>query len=520
MHCPASEDGKALSREEAIQQMKQGACLINTARAALIDENAVLEGITSEQLSGYATDAYDREPPEASPQDKNLQTEDFGMRKQPNIVFFFPDQHRPDWLGLNPNLPLRTPNIDRLAESGIRFTKALCPSPLCAPSRACMASGKSYDRCGVINNHQDYPLNQPTYYQALRDAGYRVAGVGKFDLHKDTSDPANLSWNLDGSRLLKEWGFTEGIDNEGKIDGSSSYRVHGEPRGPYLAFLENRGLADTYIREHAERKHHMNAYTTQLPDDAYCDNWIAENGLEFLRNFPTNQPWHLVVNFTGPHTPMDVTASMRTAWESADFPMPHQNDHPDRAGLLRNRQNYAAMIENIDRQVGRFVDVVQERGELDNTVIVYSSDHGEMLGDHGRWGKSTWYQPSVGVPCIVNGPGVQQGQVSDALVSLHDLAATFVDYAAAQPMPEMDALSLRNLLEGKAATHREYVLSGLDDWRLVFDGRYKLVIREGDDPILYDLKDDPLEDRNIAAELPEIVERLDSSQKGEEMAHR
>ena len=428
--------------------------------------------------------------------------------RQPNFLFFLPDQHRPDWLGVNPDLPLRTPNIDGMAETGVRFTRAFCTSPLCAPSRASLASGKSYDCCGVGNNNQDYPLEQPTYYQALRDAGYRVAGVGKFDLHKDTSDPANLDWHLDGSRLLTEWGFTEGIDNEGKFDGSTSYRINGGPRGPYLDFLQKRGLADIYVREHAEIKKNMGAYTTALPDDAYCDNWLAENGLKFLREFPADQPWHLVVNFTGPHNPMDVTQSMRQRWADVDFPPPHDNDHPDREGLLRNRQNYAAMIENIDRQVGRFVDLVQERGELDNTIIVYASDHGEMLGDHGRWGKSTWYTPSAGVPLIASGPGIQQGVEADALVSLHDLAATFVDYAQASFMPAMDAISLRPILKGESAAHRSHVVSGLDDWRMVFDGKYKLISQPDSFSILFDIEADPLEDCNIAEREAEVVERL------------
>ena len=136
---------------------------------------------------------------------------------RPNILFLLPDQHRFDWLGTNPVLPLRTPNLDRLGAQGVRFARAITPSPLCAPARACLAAGREYDRCGVPNNKFDYPLSQPTYYQALRDAGYRVAGVGKFDLHK-----ATLDWGLDGSRLIREWGFTEGIDNEGKMDAIAS----------------------------------------------------------------------------------------------------------------------------------------------------------------------------------------------------------------------------------------------------------------------------------------------------------
>ena len=174
----------------------------------------------------------------------------------PNILFFLPDQHRPDWLEMNPEIAVRTPNIHRLAQRGMWFTHAFCPSPLCAPSRACLASGRDYDGCGVVNNGQDYPLALPTYYQALRDRGYRVAGVGKFDLHKVT-----LNWNRDGTRLLPEWGFSEGIDNEGKSDGVFSYRVNG-PQGPYLSHLHDRGLAESYLREHGKRRKNRDAYTT------------------------------------------------------------------------------------------------------------------------------------------------------------------------------------------------------------------------------------------------------------------
>ena len=436
-------------------------------------------------------------------------------QRPPNILFFFPDQHRPDWLGTNPALPLRTPNTDRLGETGTRFTRAFCTSPLCAPSRASLASGRGYDRCRVPNNRHDYPLDQPTYYQALRDRGYRVAGVGKFDLHK-----ATLDWNLDGSRLLDEWGFTEGIDNEGKMDGSTSFRQSRGPRGPYLAFLQQRDLAEIYVNEHSDRKQHMGAYTTALPEDAYCDNWLSERGLEFLRGFPKDQPWHLVVNFTGPHNPMDVTESMRARWADVAFPPPHDNDCEDREGLLRNRQNYAAMIENIDRHVGRFMDLVAERGELGDTIFVYASDHGEMLGDHNRWGKSTWYTPSAGVPLILSGPGIRQDAVSDALVSLHDLTATFIEYSSASPMPDMDAISLRPLLEGRPAQHRRYVITGLNDWHMLFDGRHKLIVRADHEPILYDIESDPMEDLNVAEQHPETVASLQrildrsSQQKG------
>lgn len=417
------------------------------------------------------------------------------MPNPPNILFFFPDQHRGDWMPGN-GLPLRMPNLSRLMDRGVTCTRAYTPSPVCAPARACLASGRDYENCRVPSNRETYPLDLPTYYQRLRDTGYAVAGVGKFDLHKDLRKPVkDLDWGLDGSRCLTEWGFTHGIDNEGKLDGSASYSATGKAKGPYLHFLAQRGLADIYAEEHRTSTDKRHAYITALPADAYCDNWVAENGLAILRAIPAGTPWHMVVNFTGPHPPMDVTREMHDAWKDVDFPPPHHNEQENYSDEdhQRNRQHYAAMIENIDRQVGRFLDLVGERGELDNTLVVYSSDHGEMLGDHGRWGKSTYYEPSVNIPFVVAGPGLEQGRSTDALVVLHDLTATFLELAGAPDLPESDSRSLLPLLRGQIRSHRERVEIGLHDWRATVRADSK-VVGLGDGRILrFDLANDPQE---------------------------
>lgn len=427
---------------------------------------------------------------------------------RPNILFFFPDQHRPDWLGCNSALPLRTPNLDRICEDGARFTNTFTPSPLCSPARACLATGLDYHRCGVRNNGQNTPLSFPTYYRHLRDAGYEVAGVGKFDLHKPDRD-----WGLDGSNMLNEYGFTSGIDNEGKGDAISAFRNNAmSPKGPYMQFLVENGLVDTHLAMYEPYLGKLGwlnfPAVTSLPDDAYCDNWVAANGMRCLRDFSHEKPWHLVVNFVGPHGPFDVTATMRSRWEGVEFPTPVDNDEPDIEVIKARRQNYAAMIENIDDHVRRMIEIVEQRGELDKTIIVYSSDHGEMLGDHNRWGKSVWYTPSSGVPMIMSGPGIRQGLCSDALVPLHDLAATFLDYAQASPLPESDAKSLRPVLDGRSDEHRDYVTSSLNDWDMAFDGRYKYVIGAEPSPLLYDLHEDPHELKNIAETQPDVASRL------------
>ncbi len=441
--------------------------------------------------------------------------------RKPNILFLLPDQHHADFLGINPELPLRTPNLDRLCERGTRFTNAFTPSPLCAPARACLASGHDYWQSGVLNNFQNYPLDQPTYYQRLRDRGYRVCGVGKFDLHKDTSNPKNMFWELDGSKNLNDWGFTEGIDNEGKFDGSTSYRKNNnEPRGPYLSYLKQHGLADIHAGEHANRT--SDAYITALPDEAYCDNWLSGNGINFLRRFPKDQPWHLVVNFTGPHGPMDITGNMLESWHGKPLPEARGNHEDDQNDVNLKRRNYAIMVENIDRLIGRFIEEIDARGELGNTLIVFSSDHGEMLGEHSRWGKCLWYHASMRIPMIVAGPGIEQGKVTGSLVSLHDLCPTFLDYAGAEPLSGIGAKSMRPVLSGESSTHRSEVYSALRQrkdscWDCLFDGRWKL-IRANGETILYDLETDPYEDMNLSGKNlkaeAELMEKIRSINTG------
>lgn len=413
---------------------------------------------------------------------------------RPNILFFFLDQLRFDWTGSNPDLPLRTPHLDRIKKNGVNFPKTVCPAPVCAPSRACLAAGTEYDQCPVKGNSDDYPTDRATLYSLLRDSGYHAMGCGKFDLNKGTCTSNRPAWGLDGKRHLRDWGFSDGINNEGKIDGANSGRD--KPQGPYLQFLEARGLRHIHLADFANRKGKRATFATPLPDDAYCDNWIGQNGLDLIRSTPADKPWFLQINFNGPHAPWDITETMENLYAGVDFPQPNRNDQLAPGEHVEIRRNYAAMIENIDRWVGRYLDLLEDRGELDNTLIVFSSDHGEMLGDHNSWGKGKPLHPSVSVPLVIAGPGVQQGITCDLPMTNLDLTATFLDYAGLAIPKDMDSRSLRNLLKGTPHTHRDIVLSGLGNWRMVYDGRYKYIEGFGDTPQLFDLDADPLENHN------------------------
>jgi arylsulfatase A-like enzyme len=458
------------------------------------------------------------------------------MTDKPNFLFFFPDQHRGDWmphgkkifktLGMDP-IPLRMPNLSKLMQKGVTFTNAISPSPLCAPARACLASGLRYHNCRVKGNYENYPLNQKTYYSVLRDKGYNVGSVGKLDLHKP-----KLSWGLNGwIPELEKLGFTHVIDNEGKWDAIRSVimkegekgrlsRVkpeNYEPKGPYIKFLHDNDLLITHINDFMKRfgKKNLNSDPTPIPEEAYCDNWLSNNAIEMLNKFPKNKPWHLVVNFTGPHDPWDITERMKQTWENVSFPSPNKGNDKKIEEEIKVRQNYAAMLENIDRNIGLILDEVNKRGELDNTIIIYSSDHGEMLGDFKSYGKTRPYRGSVNIPLVIAGPTINEGVYSNALVELQDLTSTILDYGHAEMPEAKDSQSLRHILEGKDEIHRKFQISALDlskvgvkEWKMISDGEFKLVVEGGDVYRLYNLKDDPWENNDISEENPLILNKL------------
>jgi arylsulfatase len=471
--------------------------------------------------------------------------------KQPNILLVFPDQLRYDWTGLNPSIGVRTPNLVRLAEEGARFDCAFCPSPLCAPSRACLAQGKAYGNHGVWGNEYDNPDGVVTFYQMLRDAGYRVGSTGKLDLRKASHD-----WGVDGMHRVNghvyfnEWGFTDGLDSEGKGDslrGARTRNSAGEPVGtsPYIKALEDRkdGSLKNYLQwwedmRKAPLKPDGYSYITpvKIPDAAYNDNWVGQNAFNLIENFPKNKPWFLQVNFPGPHSPMDITESMAELYKDKTFVQPVKNDQLPPEIHVAIRRNYSAMVENIDSWLGKYLAALEKRGELDNTVVVFSSDHGEMLGDHNRWAKTVPYHPSAAVPMVMRGPGIPKRWMHSGPTATLDLTATFLDYANLPVPASMDSKSLRPLLQGSKNAARAHATSGLKEWRLVCDGRYKLV--QGfdtserdkrtyerderpakkdnnvpqDSPVqLFDLEADQNETTNLAEKMPEIVEKLSAS---------
>ena len=451
--------------------------------------------------------------------------------RRPNILFVYVDQQRPDWLGCASEypekIPVITPHLDRLAANGVRFTNAVCPAPVCAPSRNCLASGTEYhNNGGNWGNSHCFPMSRKSLYACLNDSGYHVLQAGKLDLTKGLDIPfvPTTVKPKHGKTSMSELGFTDMLEVIGKWAGEGAwggrFTTDKFPIDPYEIYLQNRGLFEAYRDDFMKRDRLGDrAYTDPTPlDDAdYKDNWITERLIEMVQRVPGDKPWFAQLNLDNPHGPNDITKRMEGTVRGRAMPLPFKVDTKfTNEKHVAMRQNYTAQVENNDRLVGRFLDYLRESGQLENTLIVYSADHGEMMGDHGMFGKGKWYWQSSHVPLIVSGPGVMSGRlISDPATNM-DLAATFLEYAGAPIPADMDSRSMKGLIEGRASSHRDHVLSGLgmtsNGWRMVFDGRFKLIkyTRKGT-LHLYDRKTDPYETSDVASKHRDVVTRLAAS---------
>ena len=455
---------------------------------------------------------------------------------RPNVLIFMPDQLRADWVGPGNRGGARTPNVDAIAGRGVTFAAAICPSPICGPSRAALATGYEYDRCTVPNNRFSVGVDEPNLYRQLAASGYQVLTCGKLDLLK-----GELDWGTDGQHggRLGALGFTGGLDSGGKHAVLMAHRAG--VAEPYLDFLRGRGLDEAHVADFAERRNpalgpdaeshpgagenFRNLAASPLPDDAYQDDWIGARGIDLVRAAGAEgSPWFLQVNFAGPHEPMNVTSAMAASVAGRRPPGPEGVADPE-APHAAIRRAYTAMVERLDAILGRFVAVLAETGQLDRTVIVVTSDHGEMLGDCGLWEKFVPHQASIAVPLIVAGPGVASGHC-EAPVSFLDLHATVLDLAGAEAIAGTDSVSLVPALGDPGERPRAVAFSGLGQWRIAFDGRHKIVAgwdagaarREMEDARfdpatirsgrLVEPAADPCERRDRAAERPEIAARL------------
>jgi choline-sulfatase len=430
-----------------------------------------------------------------------------------NILLIMLDQWRFDWLGAAGAAFVATPEIDRIAARGRRFTSCFVASPLCVPSRIALATGLDAARAGALTNEVRLAPAHTTYYQRLRDGGYRVGCVGKLDLAKP--DAYN---GIEGRRpQTYRWGFTDPLECEGKAHAGGGI----EPFGPYTRYLAERGLLERFHHDYRRRGHPAHRFADSvLPAEDFEDAFIGRAAVDLLRAQTGEYPWHLFVSFVGPHDPYDPPTAYAERFRAAAVPDPAEAALDDRPILRKQRQlwsredarvarrQYTASLALIDEQVGALMRALAASGAAERTWVVVTADHGDMLGDLGYARKSVPYDPATRVPLIIAGPGIAPGR-SDALVQLHDLNPSICELAGLPPQPGIDARSLVPLLRGERAGHREacvFALAGFAGVRT----RDRLYVRHQDGAQeLYDMDADPQCTRNRVAEASGEAQRLE-----------
>lgn len=449
------------------------------------------------------------------------------MPDQPNFLVIMSDEHGPMWSSAYGHPFVRTPNMERIAESGATFDAAYCNSPLCVPSRLSFMTGRYVSNCEGWDNAKPLPSDVPTWPYALRSAGYDSALSGKMHLvgpDRLHGFQSQLAYDPHGG------GSTE--DEEARRLGLSTGGRH-----PIYLWEDGIPMADEPWPSVKEAR----AGSGPMIE---ADDAIEAEALSYLRDPARRErPWALCVGFVAPHFPFIVPEPYFSMYypERADLPSNppgHLENLPAAARRLRQSFNfdgytedeirraraaYYGLITYLDDKIGRLLDALAELGMADNTVIVHTSDHGESLGEHGLWRKMNFYEQSARVPLQIAWPGViPGGQRFEGAVSLVDAMATILDMAGVEEESvsamNLDGVSLLPQMTGDAGAERdeafaEHLAHGTDRPRaMVRRGNWKLCYSHGDPPDLelYNLESDPGEFDNLAADLEydSVRERL------------
>ena len=441
--------------------------------------------------------------------------------KSPNIVLIITDQQRLDTIAANGYEHMITPNIDKLVKRGAVFENMYVTAPSCAPSRASLFSGTYPHTNGVFRNDEPWAY---CFTEELSKHGYRCVNVGK--MH---------TMPIEGAFGFHERHVTENKD-----------RVH--PSLPF--YLDNWDKAiwarkgykpsrNKHYSEYPDYHQRLGAFVWEQEEDLHADVFVGQTACWWLDRYPGDEPFFLEIGFPGPHPPYDPTQEYIDLYLDRDLPEPirdydfdsqpaplralRQNHierghdavihlaEPTQDQLRRQRAHYYANVTMIDTQVGEIVNALTARGVLDDTVIIFTTDHGDCLNDHGHSQKWNMYEQSVHIPAVICWPdNIKAGTKVPDLISLMDFSPTILEIAGVEVPSWMEAKSLIGLLNGQESEPRKKVfsehsndaiLAGTDYMTMIRDDAWKMVhFVDCDEGQLFNLEDDPGERFNLWAE--------------------
>lgn len=421
------------------------------------------------------------------------------MEKPRNILFITTDQQRRDSLPCYGLEFMQTPHLDRLAREGVVFDLCTSASPVCQPVRASMITGQYPHVHGVTDNFRWIRPDSPTIARLFDQAGWHTAAIGKMHFHP--------------------WDNPEGF----------RYRVTAEDKrhifrvDDWTRFLHRHG----FEREHPAMipgyRESLGAVVAPYPEEMHIDSFIGEEAVRWIEG-GTREPFFAWISFNSPHDPYDPPESLAGLYRDAPIPEPvgfgedlsrkppyqkegiefYRNNllyltdfgEMDRPKIRRMREYYLATVTLVDRQIGKILEALERKGLLDATLIVFSSDHGDMLGDHGLPFKSTYYEGSLMVPLIVRGPGAATGMRCASFVDWLDLYATFFALAGI-PLPDhAQGRDISRLLAAPGEPGKEEAFSELLGSAMVRTRTHKLALGDDGSGELYELSEQPLEVHN------------------------
>lgn len=451
-----------------------------------------------------------------------------------NILIILTDQQRKDSLGCYGNPVRSTPNLDRLAATGIRCERNYVANPICMPNRLSLFTGKSIRNHGLWTNGLLIP-EHPTVAGHCRDNGYQTASIGKIHF---------TPYGGDGENMESEARWRQPTDDDMSWEGAYWGFEHVEltlghtlPLAHYGQWFYRRGGTDAMRQSHPVSGA-MQSGIRDMPEELHDSAFVAERAVDFIKHGrEPDKPFFLVASFPDPHHPFNPPAGIAAEYAGREIVDPvggpddlatrpehyrqhfagqwHRSGigpvrHPEGIPTEHTRElirHTYAMVDLIDRNMGKIMEALEEEHLRDETIVVFTSDHGELLGDHGLWYKGPFfYEGLINTPLIISCPSTIESGVSEALFSALDLAPTLCELAGVPPMPFMDGISQVPHLRNPHVTVRSRCLieyrtgygeSDCASMALV-TADHKYVRYQTGDEELTDLAGDPEERRNVA----------------------
>ena len=437
------------------------------------------------------------------------------MKERPNIILIITDQQRYDTISALGFDHCITPNLDKLVADGTTFEQCHVTAASCAPARASLFTGYYPHSTGILKNADDWTRS---WVEVLANGGYHCTNIGK----------------------MHTWPFTTpcGFNERHVVENKDRFLEGAEFTDEWESYMQNEGIEKQrreLYRKRDDYKQSLGAFAWEQAEDSHSDFFTGNKAIEWLNNYSNDQPFFLEIGFPGPHPPYDPVPSYLELYNEIDIPIAkvlqtdlegqpnalkalrqhnvdidhdsivHQLD-PSHEARLRQRKHYLANVTMIDHALGKITKCLEKNNLSKNTVVIFTSDHGDCLTDHGHSQKWTMFEQITRVPLIFSGPSIKQNTRVGELVQWMDIGPTILDLAGCES-PKMEAISMLPALQGGHWQGRDYlfceqvgdmVLTEVKFMSMIRSKEWKLVhYLDSEEGQLYNLTIDPDENENL-----------------------